>query len=79
MTDILQNLEALTGLLPGADARLKPAIDLISGKQNSQGRWVMEYTYNGKTWAPLEAKGRPSKWITLRALRVFKRYYSSLI
>jgi hypothetical protein len=33
----------------------------------------MEYTYNGKTWVDVEQKGKPSKWVTLRALRVLKR------
>ncbi len=32
----------------------------------------MEYSYNGKMWADVEVKGQPSKWVTLRALRVIK-------
>jgi len=28
----------------------------------------MEYSYNGKTWADIELKNQPSKWVTLRAL-----------
>ncbi len=35
---------------------------------------LMEYTYNGKTWAEVEQKGQPSKWVTLRALRVLCRF-----
>ena len=41
-------------------------------KQDAAGRWKMEYTYNGKTWADIEEKGKPSKWVTLRALCVLK-------
>jgi hypothetical protein len=48
---------------------------MVLGKQDASGRWRMEYTYNGKTWADVEAKGRPSKWVTLRALRVLKAVY----
>ncbi len=40
--------------------------------QDGQGRWPLEYTYNGKTWVDVEEKGKPSKWVTLRALRVIR-------
>ncbi len=70
VTDVLQNLEALTRLGYGDDPRLKPAIELLLNKQDSFGRWKMEYTYNGKTWVDVEQMGQPSKWITLRALQV---------
>jgi hypothetical protein len=72
VTDVLQTLEVLTALGCGGDARLRPALDLVLGKQDHQGRWKLEYTYNGKTWAAVEEKGKPSKWVTLRALRVLK-------
>ena len=73
VTDVLQNLEVLTALGMGGNARLRPAIELLLGLQDHQGRWKMEYTYNGKTWADVEQKGEPSKWVTLRAMRVLKR------
>jgi len=73
VTDVLQNLEALTALGCGDDPRLADALDLLLRKQDTQGRWKMEYTYNGKMWVDVEAKGQPSKWVTLRALRVLKR------
>jgi hypothetical protein len=72
VTDFLQNLEALVGLGTGGDPRLGPAIELLLSKQDAQGRWKMEYTYNGKTWSDIEVKGQSSKWVTLRALRVLK-------
>ena len=75
ITDILQILEALMGLGLAGDARLRPAIDLLQSKQDAQGRWTMEYSYNGKTWVDIEEKKQPSKWVTLRALRVLKHYY----
>lgn len=70
ITDVLQNLEVLTALGCAADPRLRPALELLRRKQDRQGRWLMEYTYNGKTWVDVEEKGKPSKWVTLRALRV---------
>jgi len=72
VTDVLQNLEALAALGHAKDKRLARALGLVLGKQDASGRWRMEYTYNGKTWADVEAKGQPSKWVTLRALRVLK-------
>jgi hypothetical protein len=75
VTDVLQTLEVLTALGFGGDARLAPAVELILSKQDDQGRWPMTYTYNGKTWVDIERKGEPSKWVTLRALRVLKRTY----
>ena len=75
VTDMLQNLEALVALGKASDPRLAPALELVRNKQDACGRWPMEYTYNGKTWVDIEEKGQPSKWVTLRALRVLKAAY----
>ncbi len=72
VTDVLQNLEVLTALGFGGDSRLEAGRELLLSKQTSEGRWLLEYTYNGKTWVNIEEKGQPSKWVTLRALRVLK-------
>lgn len=72
VTDMLQILEALAQLGMAQDPRLEAAYDLLLSKRDALGRWKMEYTYNGKTWADLEVKGQPSKWVTLRVLRVLK-------
>jgi len=73
VTDVLLNLEALAEAGCGGDPRLKGAVELVLAKQDGQGRWKMEYSYQGKMWADVERKGRPSKWVTLRALRMLKR------
>ena len=73
VTDVLLNLEALTEAGHGDDSRLGEAIELILSKQDEQGRWKLEYSYNGKMWADVEEKDKPSKWVTLRALRMLKR------
>lgn len=72
VTDVLLNLEALIEAGFGGDERLDEGLVLVASKQDERGRWKMEYSYNGKTWADIEAKGQPSKWVTLRALRVLK-------
>lgn len=75
VTDILQNLEVLSSLGQINDARITPALELLINKQDGSGKWKMEYSLNGKMWADIERKGYPSKWITLRALRVLKAAY----
>jgi hypothetical protein len=58
------------------DARMKKALDLVTSKQDDEGRWRLKNSFNGKMWVDIEKKGTPSKWITLKATRVLKRYYS---
>jgi hypothetical protein len=76
VTDVLLNLEVLVEAGCGGDDRLKEAVDLVLSKQDEQGRWKLEYSYKGKLWYDIEKKGKPSKWVTLRALRVLKSIYS---
>ena len=75
-SDILEALEVLArlGHPPLADdPRLASAIEFIRQKaEDSQGRWKLEHTLNGKMWVDIEQKGKPSKWVTLRALRVLR-------
>jgi len=47
----------------------------LPGRQDDRGKWALEETYNGRFQVDIEKKGRPSKWVTLNALRVLKRYY----
>lgn len=56
------------------DPRLQDAVDLINAKRDDQGRWALENTYNGRFRVNIERKGRPSKWVTLRALEALKRH-----
>ena len=57
------------------DARMQEAIDLIAAKQNEAGSWSLEATFNGRFQVDIECKGKPSKWISYRALLVLKQYY----
>ncbi|MBN1964140.1 MAG: nitrogen fixation protein NifH [Anaerolineae bacterium] len=72
ITDLLQNVEALVSLGYGQDPRLADALTVIRTKQDAQGRWALEFDYTGKTWVDFGIKKQPSKWVTLRALRVLK-------
>ena len=73
VTDVLLNLQALVQVGYGNDPRLRSAVDVVLSKVDGQGRWSLEHHYNGKMWVDVEARGTPSKWVTLRALRVLKR------
>ena len=73
VADVLQNLEALVALGQAQDPRLGPAVEWLLRQQDAQGRWRNRYAYNGKLWVDVEPQGAPSKWVTLRALRVLKR------
>jgi hypothetical protein len=75
ISDVLQNLEVMAALGQAGNPRLANALNLVISKQDKQGRWLMEHTYNGKMWVDIEKKGQPSKWVTLRALRVLKAAY----
>lgn len=72
-SDVLECVAVLAELGYGGDARLAPAIDLILSKQDAQGRWKLENALNRKMWIDIEQRGKPSKWVTLRALRVLNR------
>lgn len=73
-TDVLEILDILTAL-GIADSRMDDAVNLIIKKQDDMGRWRIENTSNtDRLLIPLGGKGEQSKWITLRAIRVLKRY-----
>lgn len=75
-TDVLE----LTGILLELgcrDQRLEEAVELILAKQDAQGRWKLQSTFNGKFQVDVETKGKPSKWITLNALRVLKLWFGA--
>jgi hypothetical protein len=76
-SDVLETATALAELGYAADSRLAHALQFILGKQDARGRWKLEGGLNGKLWADVEQKGKPSKWVTLRALVVLKRAHGA--
>jgi hypothetical protein len=71
-TDALEILGILTKLGYN-DKRMQEAIDLLVSKQDRQGRWKLENTYNGRFQVNVERKDKQSKWITFKALETLKR------
>jgi hypothetical protein len=71
--DVLRGHEYMrrAGVVP--DERVAEAIDLVASKRDGDGRWPLEVQYPGEM--PVEkGEGRPSRWNTLRALRVLNWY-----
>jgi hypothetical protein len=75
-TDILEIVMILLDL-GIKDNRMLDAIDMIVSKQSDEGKWNLEATFNGRFQVDIEMKGKPSKWITYRALYVLKNYYET--
>lgn len=83
--DVLVGLDTITRLGYGDDRRLRPALDLLNRKRRGDGTWLLdrvlpdlgpgaEYQLRRRPRPlALERAGKPSKWITLTALRVLKR------
>jgi hypothetical protein len=71
--DVLRALEYFRSVGEAPDSRMDEAIDLLRSKRQPDGTWLLENTHPGKVHFSLEnSDGRPSKWNTLRALRVLK-------
>ncbi|MBK8048012.1 MAG: hypothetical protein IPK16_13285 [Anaerolineales bacterium] len=65
--DLLAALKALAAHGYARDARFAPLLQLVIDQQDEHGRWLCGSV--SRTW-PLERRNRPSKWVTLDALRV---------
>jgi hypothetical protein len=75
--DVLRGLEHLRRAGAEPDGRVAEAIDLVASKRDDDGRWLLETRYAGRMPVDLdEEEGRPSRWNTLRALRVLDWYSS---
>src|SRR6185369_9792143 len=72
--DVLRGLDALRSAGVAPDERVAEAIELVSSKRGADGRWPLDVRYPGEMPVEIEdaAEGGPSRWITLRALRVLK-------
>ncbi len=85
--DVLVGLDVITKLGYGGDERLDKPLRVLQDKRRADGTWQADRIHPdppGYAWGKenlkwkvkpftLERAGRPSKWITLTALRVLKR------
>jgi hypothetical protein len=78
--DVLRGLEYLRDAGVPPDARMAEAVDLVASKRDAEGRWPLETVHpHHLVRRRLDAeegvaKGQPSRWNTLRALRVLDWY-----
>ena len=56
------------------DPRMADALDLLKKKQRPDGTWVLQNKHPGRVFFELETVGQPSRWNTLRALRILQWY-----
>jgi len=73
--DVLRALDYLRSADVVPDERLTEAVALVENKRTDDGRWLLENPHEGKVHLDLEeSEGNPSRWNTLRALRVLRWY-----
>ena len=83
--DVLVGLDVLTQLGFAGDRRLRPALKVLTDKRKPDGTWWIDRAHpdvsgpkaaqyrTGVKPLVIEPPGRPSKWLTLKAMRVLKR------
>ncbi len=77
-TDVLEVLHALAEVGVKKHKEFKSALDQVTEKikTDAEGKQflIMESSLNDRMIAPVEEKGKPSKWLTYNALRVFQHF-----
>jgi len=72
--DILRALDHFERAGAAWDERMGPAVELLLSKRRKDGRWPLQTHIPGQVHFHMEEAGQPSRWNTLRALRVLRRY-----
>ena len=73
--DVLRGLDYLRTAGVAPDERVAEAVELVESKRAGDGRWPLESPHKGKVHFEMEGQaGEPSRWNTLRALRVINWY-----
>jgi hypothetical protein len=70
--DVLRGLNYFQAIRAPRDERLSDAIDIVKCRRRPDGYWPLQNTYKGPTHFQMERAGGPSRWNTLRALRVLR-------
>jgi hypothetical protein len=68
--DVLRCLDYFQDAHVAYDPRMKEALDVVIGKQKPDGKWIVQQKHPGKVHFDMEKPGAPSRWNTLRCLRV---------
>jgi len=70
--DVLTSLDYFQKFGKNKDKRIQRGIELVVEKQNKDDTWDLGSRHPGKTYFDMEKSREPSRWNTLRALRVLK-------
>jgi hypothetical protein len=73
-SDLLEVLLLVGEADPCRDEVVDAGLRIVASKRGRDGMWKMVGGLNGKMHADLDRKGKPSPWITYRALLAFKRF-----
>ena len=76
-SDILEAMYALVMVDCPYQPELSHPLEVIRNKCNSEEKWIMENSLNGKMLVDVEEKGKPSKWLTFFALKVLDHFDKS--
>lgn len=68
--DVLRALDYFQACGAPRDPRMEEAVALVLSKRRKDGRWPLQNRHPGRTFFEMEPPGEPSRWNTLRALRV---------
>jgi hypothetical protein len=73
--DVLRALDYLRDADIRPDARIEDAMHVVAGRRQADGRWLLDRAHTEALAFKFgESVGEPSRWITLRALRVTRWY-----
>ena len=72
--DILRALDYFQLTDVSYDERMQDALDVLVKKRRKDGTWPVQAKHPGQTHFDMEQSGKPSRWNTLRALRVLRKY-----
>ena len=72
--DVLRGLDYLQDSQRQPDDRASEAIELLLSQRTRDGRWKLQNHHSGREHFRMEQPGQPSRWNTLRALRVLRWY-----
>lgn len=70
--DLLRGLDHLRAAGVPAGARVTEAVDVVASRRQADGRWLLDHEHSGRALIGMETVGEPSRWNTLRALRVLE-------
>jgi hypothetical protein len=70
--DILRGLDHFATTDSPWDERHGDALEVLLERQRTDGRWPVQNKHSGQVWFDMEPTGQPSRWNTLRALRVVR-------